>query len=255
MTIPISSVDQEDSVVWHHTKNGNFEVGHQNGASTSVRLPDKFWKLLWSLPVPPKVRNFWWKVFNQSEVDPMQVIRHASSFWREVCSVSSMEAPSPAIVNSSDQVCTRWKPSNQGMFKVCDASFASKGRKTTLAVILRDWRDVQLESDSKSVIDLCVSELVPPWKCLAFIHDIRSMSHVSSFSFSWVPREANCVAHWIASAKMQDALPIDWFRNPPLSLRNLLFYDSLRAVSGSKKKSLYHFSIGMHLEVNKYNRS
>ncbi|GMP54924.1 hypothetical protein CsSME_00019917 [Camellia sinensis var. sinensis] len=77
MTITISSVDQEDSLVWHHTKNGNFEVrsGYQiamrdsqlrtsNGASTSVQQPAKFWKLLWSLPVSPKVRNFWWRVCN-----------------------------------------------------------------------------------------------------------------------------------------------------------------------------------------------
>ncbi|KAL7185668.1 hypothetical protein ACSBR2_027592 [Camellia fascicularis] len=87
MTIPISSVDQEDSVVWHHTKNGNFEVGHQNGASTSVRLPDKFWKLLWSLPVPPKVRNFWWKVCNKKLATKENLFRHkcASSQCCPIC--------------------------------------------------------------------------------------------------------------------------------------------------------------------------
>lgn len=67
-TIPISSVNQDDCLVWHHTKTGNFEVrsGYQivlrdsqsrssYGASTSVQPPAKFWKLIWSLPVPPKV--------------------------------------------------------------------------------------------------------------------------------------------------------------------------------------------------------
>ncbi|CAL5411534.1 unnamed protein product [Camellia sinensis] len=87
--------------------------------------------------------------------------------------------------------------------------------------------NVQVKSDCKSVIELCVSELVPPWKCLAFLYDIQSMGQASSLSFSWVPRAANTVAHWLASSKLQDALPLDWIRNPPLSLRNLLLADSL----------------------------
>ncbi|XP_028072143.1 uncharacterized protein LOC114274422 [Camellia sinensis] len=168
-------------------------------------------------------------------------------------------------VISAVQNCNRWTPPPRGMYKAnCDASFASKGKKTSLAVILRDWTgqfidgvvstvhtssvtqgearaiwlacmflqalglsNVQVESDCKSVIDLCVSKLVPPWECLAYVSDIRSMGQASSFSFSWVPTIANSVTHWLASSKLQDVLPLDWIRNPPLYLRNLLVSNSL----------------------------
>ncbi|KAI8010351.1 putative ribonuclease H protein [Camellia lanceoleosa] len=225
MTIPVPAVNQDDSLVWHHTKIGNFEVrnGYQVlqrdpqaraafGASTSVQPTEKFWNLIWSLPMPPKVRNFRWRVctnglatkenlhrrhcapsppcpicgscpesiehllfqcnwtrpvwfgcdlgylsgfnssssatqwtqavleschidrdrkeclgkaatvgwslwkarnewvFNQSEVDPMQVIRHASFLWREGCSVVALADFSPVSVNSAVQICNRWTP-------------------------------------------------------------------------------------------------------------------------------------------------
>ncbi|XP_028110664.1 uncharacterized protein LOC114309167 [Camellia sinensis] len=212
-----------------------------------------------------KAHNEW--VFNQFEVNPMQVIRQASFLRREGCSVVALADSSPVSVNSAVQICNRWTPPPHGMFKVnCDTSFASKGKKTSLAVILQDWKghlidgvvsivhtssvtqgearaiwlacmflqalglsNFQVESDCKSVIDLCVSELVPPWECLAYLSDIRSTGQASSFSFSWVPRAANSVAHWLASSRIQDALPLDWIRNPPMYLRNLLVSDSLVA--------------------------
>ncbi|KAI8030035.1 Protein NRT1/ PTR FAMILY 5.10 [Camellia lanceoleosa] len=79
LTIPIPVMNQDDALVWHHTKTGNFEVrsGYQFlrrelqsraafGASSSAQPTGKFWNLIWSLPVPPKVRNFWWRVCTNS---------------------------------------------------------------------------------------------------------------------------------------------------------------------------------------------
>ncbi|KAI8012959.1 hypothetical protein LOK49_LG05G03122 [Camellia lanceoleosa] len=65
----------EDSLVWHHSPRGIYEVrsGYRvaveakqsaalSGASSSLLLPKDFWKVIWSIPVPPKIRNFWWRV-------------------------------------------------------------------------------------------------------------------------------------------------------------------------------------------------
>ncbi|KAL7220331.1 hypothetical protein ACSBR2_013250 [Camellia fascicularis] len=73
--------------------------------------------------------------------------------------------------------------------------------------------NVLVENDNKAVIELCVSELVPPWNCLAIMHDIKAMSSSSVISFSWVPREVNCAAHWLASVFLKGSLPLDWVKN------------------------------------------
>ncbi|KAL7245772.1 hypothetical protein ACSBR2_000999 [Camellia fascicularis] len=65
--IPISSEGQADTLIWHYTNKGNYEVksGYQvarqelskarpSVASSSVQPPKSFWKFIWSLKVPPK---------------------------------------------------------------------------------------------------------------------------------------------------------------------------------------------------------
>ncbi|KAI7986321.1 putative ribonuclease H protein [Camellia lanceoleosa] len=73
--IPISLAGQGDFLVWHYTKLGIYEVHSDyqlaledhpfrgsSGASSLTQPPKHFWKLIWALPVPPKIRNFWWRV-------------------------------------------------------------------------------------------------------------------------------------------------------------------------------------------------
>ncbi|KAI7997135.1 hypothetical protein LOK49_LG10G00464 [Camellia lanceoleosa] len=53
----------------------------------------------------------------------------------------------------------------------------------------------KIESDCKSVIQLCVSKGVPPWKLLALLCDVRSLASRRSLAFRWCPRQANRAAH------------------------------------------------------------
>ncbi|KAI8031604.1 hypothetical protein LOK49_LG01G00240 [Camellia lanceoleosa] len=59
-----------------------------------------------------------------------------------------------------------------------------------------DLTDVQIESDSQSVIHLCVSEGVPPWELLALLCDVRALASSRHLGFSWCPRRANCATGW-----------------------------------------------------------
>ncbi|KAL7212958.1 hypothetical protein ACSBR2_015621 [Camellia fascicularis] len=88
-------------------------------------------------------------------------------------------------------------------------------------------RQVHVEGDNKSVINLSVSELVPPWDCQAIIHDIRSAQFRRNISFSWTPRNTNRVAHWVASCHLKGKLSLDWVVHPPLELRSILSLDLL----------------------------
>lgn len=58
---------------------------------------------------------------------------------------------------------------------------------------------IQVENDNKHLITLCVFELVPPWECRVIIQDIKTLATGLHLFILWVPREANCAAHWMAS--------------------------------------------------------
>ncbi|KAF8413256.1 hypothetical protein HHK36_001232 [Tetracentron sinense] len=77
--IPISSTCQEDYLVWHHTKLGIFTVrsayhnsisrnplGRARNPSSSVVIPSGCWKLLWQLPIPPKMIWFVWRCLHNA---------------------------------------------------------------------------------------------------------------------------------------------------------------------------------------------
>ncbi|XP_028072149.1 uncharacterized protein LOC114274429 [Camellia sinensis] len=164
--------------------------------------------------------------------NPTITLQQAKVSWRElfVLNHHGVQQPNAEV---TEPPIYRWSPPSLGQFRInCDASFSRDGSKASLAVILRNWggklvdgrtstvhvsltlqreaqavrmacafsqtlnlREVSVEGDNKSVIDLSVSELVPPWDCLAIIHDIRSTRSRRDISFSWSPRSTNHVAH------------------------------------------------------------
>jgi len=74
-SIPIGRFS-EDFWAWSQEKSGNFSVRscykllaninqyNDQPSSSGVRA-SVFWRILWKLEVPPKVRSFWWRVINK----------------------------------------------------------------------------------------------------------------------------------------------------------------------------------------------
>ncbi|KAL7172332.1 hypothetical protein ACSBR2_031930 [Camellia fascicularis] len=191
-----------------------------------------------------KSQNDW--VFNHNPLNPTVTMQQATAAWRELYVLNHLGArqPNTAVFEPPSR---RWSPPGLGQFKLnCDASFTKDGTKASLAVILRNregqlvdgrtsivhvsstlqgearavrmacdfsqtlnLRQVSVEGDNKTVIELSVSELVPPWDCMTIIHDIRSAKSRSNISFSWSPRSSNRVAHWVASRNLIGMLPLD----------------------------------------------
>ncbi|KAL5559689.1 hypothetical protein UlMin_035900 [Ulmus minor] len=69
--IPVGSMEHEDTLIWHHTRDGEYSV--KSGYKTALSLDDiaecsnpqavnKWWKYLWTLKIPPKIRNFTWRL-------------------------------------------------------------------------------------------------------------------------------------------------------------------------------------------------
>ena len=72
MSIPLSSKLPTDQLIWAYTSKGNFTVGSAYKIALSFSLdqrPDnsssencsKFWKNLWRLNVPNKIKSFAWR--------------------------------------------------------------------------------------------------------------------------------------------------------------------------------------------------
>ena len=72
-SIPLSVALPLDKLVWAETNNGKFTVGsayklvvtlfksRNHGTTSNGSLLRKFWKKIWSLPIPHKVRHFCWR--------------------------------------------------------------------------------------------------------------------------------------------------------------------------------------------------
>lgn len=74
-------------------------------------------------------------------------------------------------------------------------------------------KEATIESDNQTIIKLCSTENVPPWECATIVDDIRKCSSSALFSFSWVRRNCNRAAHWIATNFLKGSLPFDWVSN------------------------------------------
>ncbi|XP_058202998.1 uncharacterized protein LOC131317467 [Rhododendron vialii] len=78
VSIPTSQFKRGDSLVWHHTKNGNYSIktGYHlafqalspqaNGPYSSFTPNKKLWDVIWQLNIPHKMRHLWWRASSNS---------------------------------------------------------------------------------------------------------------------------------------------------------------------------------------------
>ncbi|KAI7991576.1 hypothetical protein LOK49_LG12G02484 [Camellia lanceoleosa] len=148
--------------------------------------------------------------------------------------IGSVNPPIHATAVPNSPSHSGWQPPSHTSVKFnCDAAFSHSTSSAALAVILRDSQGnlltgcaqsckassaaqaeahsvrlaclmakalnlsrVEIESDNKTVISLCVSETVPPWEFSAIIMDIRGLAPSYSLSFSWTSRHNNAKKNW-----------------------------------------------------------
>ncbi|XP_028111659.1 uncharacterized protein LOC114309966 [Camellia sinensis] len=169
----------------------------------------------------------------------------------------------PPLESTSPEPSSAWSPAAHGCFKInCDAAFCQRTSKAAVAAIIRDSNghfingnartlgassailtealavrmaclmiqahklsNVEIESDSQLVIQLCVSETVPPWEISVVILDIRALALQFHLSFTWTRHSNNKVAHWVAKTQASNSLPDIWNVYLPSSFVTLLFSD------------------------------
>ncbi|KAL7176319.1 hypothetical protein ACSBR2_029794 [Camellia fascicularis] len=195
-------------------------------------------------------------LFSHCPVDPIEVIAKAKREEAAFLAACEVDSASGETTDGAQGSGPQWVPPPRGIWKInCDAvTDLSRGRGA-VAVLLRDEKGnlldgiatkirlttvvqgeaiavrlacamaralqcavVEIESDNKSVIHLCVSKGVPPWEICAVIQDIRSLAHSGGLAFKWSPRVRNRAIHWVATACLHDYLPLHWVSQPPMAL-------------------------------------
>lgn len=71
LAIPLGTIEVDDKVIWHYSKDGRFSVrtcyhiisslSSGNGGESTSGVETVRWHDIWSLPIPPKVRMFLWR--------------------------------------------------------------------------------------------------------------------------------------------------------------------------------------------------
>ncbi|GJS38511.1 reverse transcriptase [Tanacetum coccineum] len=85
----------------------------------------------------------------------------------------------------------------------------------------RGWLNAIVESDSQVAISLSSLESPPPWSLAALVDDIRFWAKSLQISFSWVNRERNQVADWVARYAFSNTLKFSWDVSFPDELTSL----------------------------------
>ncbi|KAI8005987.1 hypothetical protein LOK49_LG07G01062 [Camellia lanceoleosa] len=206
-------------------------------------------KMIWLAWHIWKNRNNY--VFNHLPIDPVATIFAAEKSFCESASHPTQSPLSSSLFSPAQDAPRTWSPPLPGRFKAnCDVAIKPGSSSAYMAVLIQDsegylmdgvvrieevgsvmqgeasairWaclviRDlnlsqVEIVSDNKEVIRLCVSEDAPPWNCAPIIEDIRSLANLCNLSFLWTPRMANEAAHWTARAFLKGVLPSNWVRH------------------------------------------
>ncbi|CAL1396203.1 unnamed protein product [Linum trigynum] len=103
LSIPLPAFHMNDRLIWHYSPSGLFTVktGYQllssehNLLHPPAILPfdNKFWKLLWNLPLPPKLKFFLWRVVRGFL--PLQTVLFSKTLASDmICPICDTDAES-----------------------------------------------------------------------------------------------------------------------------------------------------------------
>ncbi|KAK3230518.1 hypothetical protein Dsin_002399 [Dipteronia sinensis] len=190
LSLPCSSNITSNSLVWHSDKFGAYSVKSRyhlgcnlisSPSCSSLDSSESWWKYLWRMKIPSKVKIFLWRVshnwipigcnLNKRRI-PVDVFCHIccrrpeTSFHALWCCPSLKQefhranSPEAKLHESADGVNERssnsvasWSPPGSGLFRInCDATVDSGTGKVGLGIIIRDGVGVVLACRSMPIM-------------------------------------------------------------------------------------------------------
>ncbi|GJT12917.1 reverse transcriptase [Tanacetum coccineum] len=308
LQIPISKTGSSDKLIWHFDLKGQYTVksGYKQAIAlmstpesmgeSSTNPSSKFWKVIWHIPVQPKIKLFLWKAISNSVATKENLFRRNCSPSQvclicNICTESieyllfecawtrpvwfgsplsfrppqsefthqSISSLTTTVTNldSTSHTSPRWIPSHSSSVKLnCDAAF--KNSSDAFGIVARDstgllryvignrcyavsllhaeiiavhsacllafnhgWLNAIVESNSQIAISLSLLDMSPPWSLAALVEDIRIWAKNMHIRFSWVNRESNQVARWVAHNAFSSTLGFSWDVSFPDKLTSL----------------------------------
>lgn len=203
-------------------------------------------------------RNSW--IFKKSPPSSSKVIHVAQAIGRDFAIANPKKDTSKRIKESN----IKWKPPDQDFFKLnfdgsvitnhsaaigfiirdidgcpivaCAKKATSFHVPTTEAIALREglclarqrnFSKIQVEGDSKLIIDCVLNKCSVPWRLKVLVKDIQLLaSHFQNIQFTHILREANFTADAIANLGHCSLSCNLWERQLPLSVLPAFNFDS-----------------------------
>ncbi|XP_060974007.1 uncharacterized protein LOC133039191 [Cannabis sativa] len=120
LTIPLADISLDDTLVWEHHSSGLFTVNSAYHLAKSITsLPSssssnslvKWWKTLWNLKIPPKMKHLFWRAFHHSLPTALN-LSHKKILSSPLCSLCSKgpESVTHALVECF-RASREWKDS------------------------------------------------------------------------------------------------------------------------------------------------
>ncbi|KAK4406046.1 hypothetical protein Sango_0611100 [Sesamum angolense] len=249
--IPLGHLGLEDQIVWHHTKNGIFSVRsayhlartleEKPCSSTSMTAESDWWRKLWQLKLPSKIKVFTWRACLNALPTAANLNKRlkTESFSCPFCAASrediihtlllcpfarqGMEMGLGVIARDDQGSCLWWSSkriTRGGNGEIAEAMAVRHGLELGARL---GWRSVIIESDCANLI----SKIMSPDHDMSIIGPIVADSRTlaASFqlcSFNLVPRYCNTVAHILAKSAVGS---LEGISNLPAGAANLVLAD------------------------------
>ncbi|GKA83147.1 reverse transcriptase [Tanacetum coccineum] len=194
LQIPISQIGSSDKLIWHFDPKGQYPVksGYKQAIallSTSISIGEssaipssKFWKnqsSIYFLNAHGLVR------FGLALPYPSDLFNKNSCAAFGIVARDSVGLLRYVIGNRCHAVCLLYAK----IITVHSACLLASNHV---------WFNAIVESGSQITISLSSLDMSPPWSLAALVEDIRIWAKNMRIRFSWINRESNQVAHWVA---------------------------------------------------------
>uniref|UniRef100_A0A803QCJ3 Reverse transcriptase domain-containing protein n=1 Tax=Cannabis sativa TaxID=3483 RepID=A0A803QCJ3_CANSA len=152
LKVPIGGLQRDDILVWNHEASGIFSVESAYHLANSASLPPSssnpsfftsWWKTLWNLSLPPKIKSFSWRVYHH--ILPVAInlfLRKAIS--QPCCSIYYQEAMCnvnryKAVHNQQATGIEKTVPQNCYQLNM-DAALCAEHMKLGFGAVIKDWQ-------------------------------------------------------------------------------------------------------------------
>ncbi|XP_061993460.1 uncharacterized protein LOC133711342 [Rosa rugosa] len=227
LSIPLSSRQVTDRWIWHFDTKGLFSDKSayrllMEEARVEV-VPDQTrnsWKKLWSANLPCTAKIFLWKVLNNCLPTVERLIEKQVPLESRTCILCGVENET---VEHLCRYCSFVMETLAAMPGLAQVE-ALAGREAVSLAIQRGLSLVIFETDSVTLLHATKQRVIPHTSFIGRVYDdiIFHLQQMQGSYFTYAYRQANVVAHNLASFAYSSSSSLFWGSEPPSCIIDVL---------------------------------